>query len=87
MYETGRPTNVDPAGVATRDDFGDFLHGVLADYTSSGVSEWENETLERFLDALSTVAHARVVDVPDDDQTQATWQLFAKMIQAATGYE
>ena len=86
-HETGRRTNVDPAGVATRDDFGDFLLGVLADYRSSGASEWENGTLERFLDGLSAFAHARLVDVPNDDQRQATWQLFAEMIAAATGYE
>lgn len=60
---------------------------MLADYTSSGASEWENGTLERFLDALSAFAHARLVDVPDDDQKQATWQLFAEMVTAATCYE
>jgi hypothetical protein len=86
-HETGRRTNVDPAGVTTRDEFGDFLLGVLSDYRSSGASEWENGTLEWFLDGLSAFAHARLVGVPDDDQKQATWQLFAEMIAAATGYE
>jgi hypothetical protein len=71
----------------TRADFGDFLLDVLADYNSSGASEWENATLERFLDGLSAFAHARLVGMPDEKQEQATWQLFAEMVAAATGYE
>lgn len=47
-YETGRMTSADPSDVATRDDFADFLGAVLADFRSSGESEWENTTLEGF---------------------------------------
>jgi hypothetical protein len=85
-YETGRMTDVDPAGVSTRDAFGDFLLGVLADFRS-GASEWQNGTLERFLDGLSAFALARLVNTPDAEQERASWQLFAEMIAAATGYE
>lgn len=73
--------------VSTRDDFVGFLLAVLADFRSAGGSEWENGTLERFLDGLSAFAAARVNDQTDLWQEQASWRLFAEMIQAATGYE
>jgi hypothetical protein len=44
-----------------------------------------NRTLEDFLEALATFAEARVVD--KDGQDDASWQLFAEMVVAATGYE
>jgi hypothetical protein len=86
-YETGRATDVDPSDVATRGDFGRFLSAVLADFRSTGEAEWENGTLDRFLDGLSAFADARVVDAPGPDQEQASWRLFAEIVQAATGYE
>ncbi|MGW5365474.1 DUF7660 family protein [Actinopolymorpha pittospori] len=73
--------------MTSRDEFGDFVHGVLADFRSTGAAEWENGTLDRFLDGLSAVAFARLVNEPDEDQERATWGLFAEMIAAATGYE
>lgn len=84
-YETGRPTREDPVGVRTRDDFGEYVLRVLGDYRDAGASEWENATLERFLDGLSAFALARVHEQPD--QQDASWQLFAEIIAAATGYE
>lgn len=84
-YEAGRPTHENPADIRTRDDFGDYLLRVLGDYRETGASEWENNTLERFLDGLSAFALARVHDQPG--QEDATWQLFAEIIAAATGYE
>lgn len=86
-YETGRATGVDPSNVRTREDFAGFLAAVLTDFRSTGESEWENGTLERFLDGLSAFADARVVDEPVRDQEQASWPLFAEMVRAATGYE
>jgi hypothetical protein len=86
-YETGRNTSADPSGVATRDDFANFLDAVLADFRSAGESEWENATLERFLDGFAAFAAAREVDRDRGDQEAPTWGLFAEMIVAATGYE
>jgi hypothetical protein len=85
--ETGRATDVDPSNVETRDDFARFLLAVLADFRSTGEAEWENGTLDRFLDGLSAFAHARVVEVPEIGQEQASWRLFAEIVRAATGYE
>jgi len=84
-HETGRSTTADPSTVTERDQFANFLEIVLGDYTFSGHREWENNTLERFLDGLASFAEARVLGT--QDQETPTWQLFAQMIVAATGYE
>ncbi|HEY3406568.1 MAG TPA: hypothetical protein VGK53_00190 [Propionicimonas sp.] len=63
------------------------MHRVLSDFTTSGRLEWENNTLERFLDGLSAFALARVHGQPQDDQERASWALFAQMVVAATAYE
>jgi hypothetical protein len=86
-YETGRSTDVDPSNVMTRDDFAVFLSAVLTDFRSTGESEWENGTLDRFLDAFAAFADARIVNEPVRDQEEASWQLFAEIVRAATGYE
>lgn len=85
--ETGRATDVDPSNVETRDDFARFLSAVLADFRSGGEAEWENGTLDRFLDGLSAFAAARLVEEPEPGQEQASWRLFAEILRAATGYE
>ena len=85
-YESGRSTTADPTVVTDRDTFSDFLEVVLGDLRlGGGSSEWENSTLEDFLEALAAFAEARVID--QGDQDNATWRLFAEMIVAATGYE
>jgi hypothetical protein len=84
-YETGRATDVNPSSVHSRDDFADFLSAVLSDFRATGASEWENGTLDRFLDAFSAFAATRVADMAD--QERASWRLFAELVQAATGYE
>lgn len=61
------------------------LQAVRQDYATGGESEWENGTLDRFLDGLAAFAEARVAD--RGDQEAPTWELFAEMIVAATGYE
>jgi hypothetical protein len=86
-YETGQAADANPTNVETRDDFARFLSAVLADFRSTGEDEWENGTLDRFLDALSAFADARVVEAPVLDQEQASWRLFAEIVWAATGYE
>ncbi|HEY7222823.1 MAG TPA: hypothetical protein VH561_04305 [Micromonosporaceae bacterium] len=86
-FETGRATDADPSTVNTRQDFAEFLGAVLADFRSSGPAEWENGTLERFLDGFGAFAEARVVDQPVPEQELASWRLFAEIVRAATGYE
>lgn len=86
-YETRRATDVDPSSIETRKDFADFVSAVLADFRATGASEWENGTLDRFLDAFSAFANARVADAPEQEQEQASWRLFAEIVQAATGCE
>ena len=84
-YETGRATDVDSNNVETRDDFAHFLSAVLADFRSTGEAEWENGTLDRFLDGLSAFAGGRVIEAPELDQERASWCLFAEIVRAATG--
>lgn len=84
-YETGRPTDESPTGIRTRDDFGQYLLRVLGDYQEAGATEWENNTLESFLDGLAAFALARVHG--QSGQEDPSWQLFAEIIAAATGYE
>lgn len=83
-FETGRSTTADASKVQSRGDFADFLLRVLADYRDTGAAEWENPTLERFLDGLSAFADSRVVDRDPASQETPTWGLFADMIVAAT---
>ena len=70
-----------------RADFAHFVTAVLADLRATGAAEWENATLERFLEAFAAFADARVADVPEQQQEDASWRLFAVVVQAATGYE
>lgn len=86
-FETGRLTTGDPSSVGTRDDFAAFVEAVLADLRAGGADEWENGTLERFLDGLAAASYARVVDRDGDVQEVAEWKLFAELVAAATGYE
>jgi hypothetical protein len=85
-WTTGRATSAD-SGATTRDEFGEFVLGVLADFAGSGRAEWENNTLERFLDGLAAFALARVNGRAVEEQEMASWALFAELIAAATGYE
>lgn len=81
-----RPTTADPSAVSSRDNFAEFIGQVLADYVATGRDEWENPTLERFLDGLAAFAGARVVGQAAD-QEAPSWQLFAELVVAATVYE
>ena len=86
-YDTGRFTSADPSTVRTRADLAEFVGGMLRDYQAAGSTEWENGTLERFLDALEAFAGARLTDQPDEEQERASWRLFAEILASATGYE
>jgi hypothetical protein len=85
VFETGRFTTARTDGIRSRDDFAAFTEQLLADYRDAGCREWENATLERFLDALAAFAGARLVD--EKDQESASWRVFGEMLVGATGYE
>jgi hypothetical protein len=90
-YSTGRPARVgDLAGVATREDLRRLVGQMHADFVESGVLEWENAALERFLEAMARYLddldgyfHNRGESVPD----QPDWHLVALLLVAASGYE
>jgi hypothetical protein len=86
-YDTGRFTSADPSTVRTRDDLAEFVGRMLRDYQAADSPEWENGTLERFLDALEAFADARQTDRPDEEQERPSWRLFAEILATATGYE
>jgi hypothetical protein len=61
-----------------------------ADLAGRGSQEWENPTLDRFLEALEAV----VDDLPgqlarhgEAETALAAWALLAQVLVAATGYE
>ena len=86
-YETGRFTTAEPTEVRTREDFATFAEALLRDFRDKGSSEWENTTLENFLDALAAFSDARLVDRDPSEQEVSSWRLFAEILAAATGYE
>ena len=60
------------------------------DYDQSGKDEWENATLDRYLEAMTALAHAlpqlyanRGEPMPE----RPTWEMVAILIAGATGYE
>ena len=60
------------------------------DLAGTGASEWENPTLERFLDALhGFLAGLGAHDANREQHPPAEpdWRLFATALAAATGYE
>lgn len=84
-YGTGRSTHADASSVSTRDDFAGFLSAALEDFRRGGEAEWENGTLDAFLEALAAFALDSMRDATD--QRPPSWGYFAAMIVAATGYE
>jgi hypothetical protein len=83
-YETGRCADVPDqqlGSVALLADFTAVVSRMRDDHRGTGGDEWENPDLARFLDALAAVAE----DWPHDEAP--TWELFARLLVAATGYE
>jgi len=62
--------------VGSREDFTQFVEAALADLRATGALEWENGTLESFLDGLVAVSDARVIDRDPAVQETASWRLF-----------
>jgi hypothetical protein len=90
-WQTGRSAHVDGAWqVASRQDAQRVIAQMRADLAGRGSQEWENPTLDRFLEALEAV----VDDLPgqlarhgEAESAQAAWALLAQVLVAATGYE
>jgi hypothetical protein len=81
MYETGRFANVDPSRVVTKQDVALLVEAMVEDLRRHP-DEWENQTLERFLDALgASLASGR--DWPE----HLGWRLLAEALITASGYE
>lgn len=89
-YDTGRAANVDVEQVATHSDLVLMLERMHADFTDSGKDEWENPTLDRYLDALAAFAEALPAVYANQGEPmpeQPTWGLVALLLAGATGYE
>lgn len=89
-YETGRPTNVADRRAPSHAQLVAVLQQMYDDYNGSGASEWENNTLAHYLEALVALAEAlphvyanRGEAMPE----QPTWEMFALLLTGATGYE
>lgn len=81
MEEIGRFADVDPGGVVTRQDAVVLVEAMVTDLRRHP-GEWENSTLERFLEALAAVLDDRA-EWPEDQG----WRLLAEALTAASGYE
>lgn len=89
-YGTGRFAHVaDLGGVVTLADVQRVVHEMHADLLAHP-DEWENPTLDRYLDALAATLDAleslhvnRGEQLPD----QPTWRLAAELLVKASGYE
>jgi hypothetical protein len=89
-YETGRFADVGDLGqVASHTDAAQVTERMLADLRAHP-AEWENPTLERFLDALAASLEAlpglyanRGEPLPDPP----TWKVFTEALVMASGYE
>jgi hypothetical protein len=90
-WQTGRFAHVDPAGpAATRQDVQRVIAQMRADLAGRGSREWENPTLDRFLDALEAVLDGlpgRLAWQGKTETVEPDWALLADVLVAATGYE
>ncbi|MFI6262851.1 hypothetical protein [Micromonospora sp. NPDC051006] len=89
-YDTGRGAEVtDLDQVTSRPDVARVVDEMLNDLREHP-GEWENATLERFLDALSASLDALPQLYANRGETllvQPTWKIFAEALVMASGYE
>lgn len=73
--------------INTRKDFTAFVKELHSDLKANP-NQWENTTLETFLEALSAYAED-IQGYYDNRQpaNEASWQTFADMLRGASGYE
>lgn len=90
-WEGGRFAHVDRASpVASRQDAQRVIAQMRADLAGRGSREWENPTLDRFLEALEAVLDGLPVQLTRQgkaETAQPDWALLADILVAATGYE
>ena len=89
FYLMGLGPNMTPESVNSKRDFVQFVEELHADLAESP-DEWENPTLDRFLEAIAAWASASdnyyrntARPVPDN----ASWRFFAEVLAAARSYE
>ena len=91
-YETGRMADISEDNleqVATPTDVANIIEQMTADLQAHP-SEWENHTLERFLEALACYLPSQqqvYINNGEPYPVTPTWKLFAEALVAATGYE
>ena len=90
-WRTGRFAHVDRASqVASRQDAQRVIAQMRADLAGRGSEEWENPTLDRFLEALEAVVDGlpgQLARQGEAEPAQPDWALLDDILVAATGYE
>ncbi|MFI1438688.1 DUF7660 family protein [Streptomyces fructofermentans] len=75
--------------VRSRDELVSFVEGLREDYLRRG-HEWENQTLDRFLEGLAAWMHASpgwYQNFGKELPESGDWTFLARALQAATVYE
>jgi hypothetical protein len=89
-YDTGRFADVgDLAQVATPADAAEIVQRMLDDLLAHP-DEWENPTLERFLDALSASLRGlpqAYANWGEEFPAAPTWRMLVQALVTASGYE
>jgi len=89
-YDTGRFANVgDVSSVTSITDAADVVRRMLNDLLAHP-GEWENPTLERFLEALAVSLEGipRVyANRGEQFPKEPTWRVLAEILVMASGYE
>ena len=91
-YETGRPANVDEGSlirVHDHDDVARVIEQMLTDLREHP-AEWENNTLDRYLEALAALLEALPqlhTNRGEPPPKALTWNMIAEILVRATGYE
>jgi hypothetical protein len=90
-WQTGRFAHVDGREqVASREDVQGVIAQMRADLAGRGSREWENPSLDRFLEALEAVLDGlpgQLARQGKAETAQPDWALLAHILIAATGYE
>lgn len=81
--------NRDIDSIDTKEDLADFVSSLREELTKNP-DEWENQTLDRFLDAMESwirVIDAYSKNTGDMEALSPSWKTFAKILCAAKVYE